>query len=55
MVERKQLHLLLDRVMRLHPTYQEMSRREKPEVRRFLKKMYRAMYECGVEKPEPLS
>ncbi|REF00541.1 hypothetical protein [Thermomonospora umbrina] len=54
-VERRQIHLLLDRVMRLHPRHGEMNRPQKRLTRRMLKRMYMAMYDAGVEKPEPIA
>lgn len=54
LVERKQMNLLLDRVIALSPLYQGMSRAQKKAKRQFVKKLYRAMYAAGVEKSEPL-
>ena len=54
LVEKKQLHMLLDRVTKKHPMYFEMNRPQRRFQRAALKKMYQAMYRSLLGKPVPL-
>jgi hypothetical protein len=54
LVQRGQLHLLLERVMTRHPLYHQMNRPERRAHRALLKKMYRAMYQSLLGEPLPL-
>ncbi|WP_019632490.1 hypothetical protein [Actinomadura atramentaria] len=54
LVENRQLHLLLDRAMKKHPAYWDANRQQRRFIRATLKKMYQAMYDSIVGRPEPL-
>ncbi|WP_433145012.1 hypothetical protein ACQPZ8_01295 [Actinomadura nitritigenes] len=54
LVLKRQLHLLIDRSLRLNPQYSGWNRHERAAHRADYKRLYRMLFKAGLGKPEPI-